>query len=383
MQMKKRIRVIVAPLDWGLGHATRCIPVITGLLNQGAEVIVAADGRAAHLLKEEFPQLTHVYLRGYHIHYSSMLNTVLSVTLQLPKMIFAVWRENIQLKKIIRKYEPDIVISDNRYGLWNRGFIPDHSDGERKKRRKVYSVFITHQLMVKCPKPLSFLEPFVHKAILYFLKRYDECWVPDVAGKENISGDLSHKYPMPGNAKYIGWLSRFHSMEKLQSNGIPKKYDLLVLLSGTEPLRTELENKLVSQIQKTNYRALLVGGITEEKQFRYHNNLTTISHLNSNELLTAMAESGTVICRSGYSSLMDLAATGSKAVLIPTPGQTEQEYLAEKLMQKKKYFSCPQKKFNLEEALNAAAGYGNLSAPKFETTIGEALETLVKKVIGY
>lgn len=360
---EKKIRVIVAPLDWGLGHATRCIPVIRELLKQGAEVVVAADGRAAHLLKEEFPELEQVRLRGYNIHYSSSLNTATSVALQIPKIIFAVVGEHFQLKKIIARYKPDAVISDNRYGLWNTG---------------TYSVFITHQLMVKCPKPFSFLEPLLHKIILSFVKRHDECWIPDVEQAENISGDLSHKYPLPTNAKFIGWLSRFSAANP---NGEKKKYDLLVMLSGTEPLRTELEKNLAEQIQRSNYKALMVGGVTEEKkQFIRQNNLTTVSYLNSNELLAAMTESETVICRSGYSSLMDLAATGKKAVLIPTPGQTEQEYLAEVLRKKKKYFSASQKKFKLDEALKASDNYNGVSEIKFETGISKAVETLLKKI---
>ena len=170
--MQEKKRVIVAPLDWGLGHATRCIPVIRELLRHDVEVIIAADGRAALLLKEEFPQLTHVHLSGYKVRYSSSFSMMLSMALQIPKIIFAIRREHSQLKKIIQQYQPQAIISDNRYGLWNK---------------KIYSVFITHQLMVKCPKPLSFLESILHRIILSYVNRYHECWIPDVDGEENIS----------------------------------------------------------------------------------------------------------------------------------------------------------------------------------------------------
>src|SRR5258706_272443 len=347
-------RVIVAPLDWGLGHAARCIPIIRELIKHDAEIIIAADGRGAILLKEEFPQLTHIYLKGYRVRYSSNLNTVMSIALQVPKIIFAVVREHVQLKKIIKEYKPDVIISDNRYGLWND---------------KTHSIFITHQLMVKCPKPISFLEPLLHKIIVSFIKRYDKSWIPDVAGEENISGDLSHKYPLPANAKYIGWLSRFNSEDKNEAPA--KKYDLLVLLSGTEPLRTELENNLAEQIQRSNQNALMVRGATEEqKEFSRRNNLTNVPYLGSKELFEMMRVSDTIICRPGYSSLMDLVATGKKAILIPTPGQTEQEYLAVELMKKKKYYSSSQKKFELDKALAASGNYNGLSEIKFVTTIG-------------
>jgi hypothetical protein len=335
------------------------------LMNRDTEVIVAADGRAAQLLREEFPQLTHVHLQGYNVRYSSFLSMPLAMMLQIPKLIFGIAKEHSQLKKIIKTYQPHAIISDNRYGLWNK---------------KIYSVFITHQLMVKCPKLLSFLEPLLHKTILSFVKRYRECWIPDIEGAGNISGDLSHKYPLPANAKYIGWLSRFNS----ENGTAEKKYDVLVLLSGTEPLRTELEKKLTEQIGRNPHRTLMVRGVTEEqKQFNNQNHSTTVSHLSSEEILTAMQQSDTIICRPGYSSLMDLAATGKKAVLIPTPGQTEQEYLAQELMKKKTYFSSSQKKFKLEEALNASQQYKGASEIKFETAIGKAVEGLLEKIRMY
>ena len=362
---EKKIRVIVAPLDWGLGHATRCIPIIRELLKQNAEVIIAADGRAAQLLKEEFPQLTHVHLDGYNVRYSSSFSMMLSMAFQIPKIIFAIRREHSQLKKIIQQYQPHAIISDNRYGLWNE---------------KIYSVFMTHQLMVKCPKPLSFLEPILHRIILSYVNRYHECWIPDVEGEENISGDLSHRYPLPSNAKYIGWLSRFNS----QNGTSEKKYDLLVLLSGTEPLRTELEKKLNEQISGTQHRTLIVRGVTEEqKQFNHVNHSTTVSYLSSEEIYAAMQQSDTVICRPGYSSLMDLAVTGKKAILIPTPGQTEQEYLAKELMKQKKYFSCSQKDFKLEEALKISENYNGRAETKFETSVSKAVESLLKKITAY
>ena len=271
----------------------------------------------------------------------------------------------IVLKKIIKEYQPHTIISDNRYGLWNK---------------KIHSVFITHQLMVKCPKPLSFLESILHRIILSYVNRYHECWIPDVEGEENISGDLSHRYPLPSNAKYIGWLSRFYS-----KNGTSeKKYDLLVLLSGTEPLRTKLEKKLREQIRGTQHCTLIVRGVTEEqKQFNHLNHLTTVSYLSSEEIYAAIRQSDTVICRPGYSSLMDLAAMGKKAILIPTPGQTEQEYLAKELMKKKKYFSSPQKDFKLEEALKISENYNGPAKTKFETSVSTAVEALLKKIRAY
>lgn len=360
--MEKRKKVLVAPLDWGLGHATRCIPIIKLLIESGAEVILAADGRAAQLLKEEFPELKHIHLKGYRIRYSKTFSMALMIAIQIPKIISSIIREHSDLKKIIRNEQPDIVISDNRFGLWNN---------------KIRSVFITHQLMVKCPSGLKFLEPLIHRIILRFVKKYNECWVPDIEGGKNLSGDLAHKFPLTSNIKFIGWLSRFDS-EKI--NSTEKKYDLLVLLSGTEPQRTVLENILTQQIQKTNHRALIVCGVTEEqKQFEHQNNLTIVSHLNSGELFTAIHESEIIICRPGYSTLMDLAATGKKAILIPTPGQTEQEYLSDELAKKNIFYSASQSKFMLADALKAVGATKNLEKEFFRSEPENSVIELLKK----
>ena len=359
--MERRKRIIVAPLGWGLGHATRCIPIIKLLIEKDGEVIIAGDGRAAQLLKEEFPTVKHIALRGYRIRYSKTFGMTFMIALQVPKIIFAIWREQIALRKIINEYNPDIIISDNRYGLWCK---------------KVKCVFIVHQLMVKCPLPLKFLEPLLHRIILFFVKKYDECWIPDVADEKNISGDLSHKYPLLANSKFIGWLSRFDSEKDISAE---IKYDLLVLLSGTEPQRTVLEKILSEQIQKTNYRSLIVRGVTEEKkQFGQQNNLTIVSYLNSRELFNAISESEIIICRPGYSTLMDLAATGKKAILIPTRGQTEQEYLAGELSQKNIFYSAAQKNFSFVDAMKTVTETKGFEKANFQSGMENAVNGLLK-----
>jgi len=158
------MRVLVAPLDWGLGHATRCIPVIKKLILQGNEVLIASDGKIEKLLKKEFPQLTFVFLQGYRVRYFSFLPMTFSMLLQLPKIAWRIFKEHRDLKKIIQHYRIDMVISDNRYGLWNK---------------KINSVFITHQLMIKSPRALKFLEPLMYRINKIFISKYDECRIPD------------------------------------------------------------------------------------------------------------------------------------------------------------------------------------------------------------
>jgi predicted glycosyltransferase len=229
--------------------------------------------------------------------------------------------------------------------------------------------------MVKCPPALKLLESILHRIILWFVKKYDECWIPDVEGTENLSGDLAHSHHLPANAKFIGWLSRFHSGQNISSQN---KYELLALLSGTEPQRTILEKILTEQIKNTTYKTLLVRGVTEEqKQFVHQNNLTIVPYLNSAELFSAMYDSEIIICRSGYSTLMDLAATGKKAILIPTPGQTEQEYLGKILSEKNTFSLRDQNHFVLDECIKLLQHTSGIKKERFRCHLEMAIQNLI------
>lgn len=332
------MKVLVAPLDWGLGHATRCIPIIQELLLQGDEVLIAADGNTRQLLKKEFPELKFISLRGYRINYSSILPMSLSMALQSPKILLRIFREHQELKKIIREHSIDAIISDNRYGLWNK---------------KIQSVFITHQVMIKCPPLLKFLEPLLYRINKYFISKYDNCWIPD--DEKNLSGDLSNQYTLPPNAKFIGTLSRWKK-EKIIST--EKKYDLLCIISGPEPHRNAFEKLLIKQLSNSDLKALIVCGKPGEQfETQINNRITIISHLESKKLLEAVAVSEKVICRAGYSGIMDLVAVKKDAVLVPTPGQTEQIYLARHLKERKIFYSTDQKNFNLIDSLNESKKY--------------------------
>ena len=188
--MQKQKRILICPLDWGLGHATRCIPIIRLLLAKNAEIIVAADAGPLALLKQEFPQLTFIQLKGYNIQYPKSGSMKVKMLLSIPKIVNGIKEEHEALDKIIDKHKIDIVISDNRYGCWSK---------------KIKSIFITHQLMIKAP----FGENVLHKKVLKYIDNYDECWVPDVADSVNLSGDLTHKYTIPKNTFFVGALSRF------------------------------------------------------------------------------------------------------------------------------------------------------------------------------
>lgn len=333
MPLQKRI--LIAPLNWGLGHATRCVPIIRLLIEKQHTVIITAEGRALEFLKQEFPELEFISLKGIAIEYPRKGSMALKMLVSLPKIMWGIYREHRLLKKIIAEKNIDVVISDNRFGIWNK---------------KVKSIFITHQLMIKSP----FAERLLHQLNLFFIKQYDECWIPDTTGLNNLSGDLSHKYPLPKNAFFIGHLSRFNS-----TTCIPEPvYDVMAIVSGPEPQRSVFENILIEQLEQSRLKAILVCGKTEAPQKREtKKNLEIISHLNTNEMQEAILKSKIIISRSGYSTLMDLAVLGKKAIFVPTPGQTEQEYLAEMLMQKKRSYFIKQSEFDLQKVLNHAEQY--------------------------
>ncbi len=318
--MSKKNKILFAPLNWGLGHATRCIPLIEEEITKGNEVIIAADGSPLTILQQRFPQCEFITFKGINIHYSRWM--ILSMLFQIPKILWGIYREHKELKKIIHSHKIDVVISDNRYGLWNTN---------------IHSVFITHQINIISP----FAEKTLFKINKWFIEKYDECWVPDYEGENNLSGDLSHpkneyyQKNFPKNIKYIGPQSRF---SKGNSN-VEKKYEIVGIVSGPEPQRTLFFEQVKNEFQKIEGKTLLISGkpsfniqsVSGRTSYSTFNNLEIVPHLHDNEFITALYSAKKIICRSGYSSIMDLHALGLKAEYIATPGQTEQEYLASRM----------------------------------------------------
>lgn len=305
--------ILVAPLNWGLGHAARCIPLIKKWERDGHRIYLAANGESYHLLHDEFPELPFLELPESSIRYSHSQSQVTAVLFQLPKLIYSVVREHFLLKKIVQAHAISVIVADNRFGLWNR-----HAK----------SLYITHQMMIKAPKNFRWTEPLLRLLHGWVISHFDECWIPDVAGKGNLSGDLSHKYPLPRHAQYIGWLSRFPVTDAHKPN---KHYHTLCLLSGPEPHRTLLEKSLIERFREVHEPTLMVRGKPSVHQERYSiGSIDIVSHLETHEMQAYILDTPSVICRSGYSTLMDLKALNKTATeLIPTPGQTEQLYLAE------------------------------------------------------
>jgi len=359
-QVKNQKRILVAPLDWGLGHATRCIPVIRELLEHGEDVVIGADGRIAELLKKEFPALEIIPLAGYRVNYSASLPMWLGMLVQAPRILLHIFAEHRQLKKMIREHRIDGVISDNRYGLWNKN---------------IDAVLITHQLFIQCPPALRFLEPVLRFINHALIRKFNHCWIPD--DERNLAGELSLQQPMPQHAQFIGLLSRW---KKNAKPGEVKKYEVMAIISGPEPHRTLFENLLVDEMKKSGRPSIVVRGKPEEQSDLQFSNVRIISHLDNEHLYHAIQDSGMVICRSGYSGIMDLVTIRRDAILVPTPGQTEQEYLANYLREKKIFYSENQKDFQLERALLLCHNYSVINFLGSSTRPLSAIADWAKKI---
>ncbi|KAA1244220.1 glycosyltransferase [Aquimarina sp. RZ0] len=333
-------KVLIAPLNWGLGHATRCIPIINALKDEGFEPVIASDGVALSLLKKEFPDLKTEELPSYNIEYAKKgSNFKLKILLNSPKIAHAITAEKKATKRILESDEFYGIISDNRLGV---------------RHKNVPSVFITHQLTVLSGKTTSISTKLHNK----YIKKFDVCWVPDMADDPNLSGELGHPKKSSIPVTYLGPLSRFNYQN------LPKQYDIMVLLSGPEPQRTMLEEKLLQEFERSDKKIVFVRGVIEDIHKTYvKNNITIHNYLTGSVLQNTINSSTIIISRSGYTTVMDLAKLKKKAFFIPTPGQFEQEYLAERLTINKLVPSCKQNEFTLKKLydINSYKGLSSFS----------------------
>jgi uncharacterized protein (TIGR00661 family) len=329
--------ILVAPLNWGLGHTTRCIPIINALIENGFNPILASDGIALALLKKEFPNLVTLELPSYNIEYAKKAsNFKWKLIKNSPKTINAILTEKKIVKKWIEEYNLSGIISDNRLGVHNK---------------KVPSVFITHQLTVLSGRTTWFSS----KMHQFFIRKFNECWVPDVKEIPNLTGKLGHLSKTNLKLKYIGILSR------LEKQDLPIVNDLMIILSGPEPQRTLLEDKLIFELNDYEGKVVFIKGKVEPEQTKTEQkNITYYNFMQTKELEKTFNESEIVLCRSGYTTIMDLVKLEKKAFFIPTPGQFEQEYLAKKLKNQGLVPTAKQDKFTMDDLLSVPLYQGLL-----------------------
>lgn len=317
--------ILVSPLNWGLGHATRCIPIINNLIKSGFNPILASDGASLALLKKEFPNLIALELPSYEVKYSrSGKHLRLKLTFSALKMLGAVRKEKRVTKRIIKEHNISGIISDNRFGVYSK-HIP--------------SVFMTHQLNVLSGTTTQ-LTSYIHQSLI---RKFDQCWIPDVYEKPNLSGFLGHLQKTKLDLRYLGAISRFEKKD------LEHSYDLSVILSGPEPQRSIFEEIITKELKNSDKKVVVVKGIIEDKQKSESiGNTTFYNFMQTTELEQLLNQSAMVLSRSGYTTVLDLARLEKKAFFVPTPGQTEQEYLAKKLKVQKIAPYATQEDFNIE-----------------------------------
>ena len=351
-------RVLVAPLDWGLGHAARCIPIIRQLIERKCQVYIASNGRSLELLKVEFPVLNFFELAPYDPVYPVSGAMAWKMASQLPKFIRTIGREHEQLEDIVREKKVDLVISDNRYGCWSA-----HTP----------SVFITHQSNILMPKRFGWLAGGIRFTNSQMIKKFSACWIPDLPGDRSLAGTLADVGNLNASIphRHIGILSRF-----VRSAPVEKQFDLLCIFSGPEPQRTVLEKIVINQVNTSGLRIAIVRGLPpHEKQDSLNVKAHVLSFASSAALQELLNVSDVVLARSGFSTVMDLAKLGKKAIFIPTPGQTEQEYLASQLLKRGIAYAVEQNGFDLKRAWGASSAYKGFDPfPADHTLLTSALE---------
>lgn len=353
--------ILIAPLDWGLGHTTRCVPIIRHLLAQKCRVIFAGNDRQQTFIAHIFPHISFENLPGYSVRYSSRHLTT-GLIAQLPRLHRVIRSEHSWLLRLAAAERIDGIISDNRYGLWHPG-IP--------------SVILTHQAQIRTGAG-NWADHLVRRAHYTYLARFDACWLVDRPGNDNLGGTLSHPGTLPRKARYVGWLSQFE-----RSSGSPvHKNHLLVLLSGPEPHRTALADMLWDGACRLNIPVVFIEGEASARRSAIPAHITHYPLVAGEALQRLLEGASLVVCRSGYSTLMDLILLQLNAILIPTPGQTEQEYLAKYMMERKVFFAAPQQGFDLIKAMEQATVYPAAALPGdvVNTEFGETLQQWVQSL---
>lgn len=330
-------KALVAPLNWGLGHASRCIPLIHELAKRGIEIIVAGDYPSLSVIENELPQIRIIKVNSPTPKYHAGKFMWLSLLKFLPVFLFYVVNEHRWLKKNCNTEKYDLIISDNRYGMFHR---------------RIYSIFIGHQIHINLPGPLRFLSFPVTLINRLAIQQFDACWIPDYEDRsKSLAGNLSRIKQKNNLYTYIGPLSRFSGINMPDKKAT---YQIVCILSGPEPQRTMLEKILISQLKKhPHIKSVIMRGLPQsgEKLPSLPGHIKSLNYASTNEMLNYVAAAEVIVCRAGYTSIMDLAALNKPAILVPTTGQPEQEYLAGYLKSKRKFVVYPQSKLNILEGL--------------------------------
>jgi hypothetical protein len=356
----KPANILICPLEWGLGHAARMIPLAKRLHEMNNNIFIGSGEKHLALFSAEMDGIKRIFFPGFRPVYSRYLPQYLVMLFQTPRLLYHIIREHSGLKKIIKEHSIDIIISDNRFGLWNKN---------------INCVYVTHMPLIPLPKGLKFLEftgVFLHR---FIIKKYNYCYIPDLPGEVNLSGRLSHSIRLPDNIRFIGILSRFNSPGLVRKHVRPVFPHNTVILSGPEPQRGLLKQRLVRLLKEKNpVTVILEGNPGKSGERTDAGNIICISHLPASEMKKMVTGSELIIARSGYTSIMDLVSLNCTALLVPTPGQTEQEYLAEYLSGKGWFDTVTQRGLNEEVKMRS-------DCPAFPSSLIEESRMLLNKAL--
>ncbi len=320
--------ILLSPLDWGLGHAARMVPVIDYFLKAGYKVVVLASGKGYHFYKKRYKKLDIRRIPAFRLRYGKgRLGFGLMLPVVTLKFSLNFFVDRIVSRFYCRRFSPQMVISDNRYGI-------------RCRRGK--SIVIAHHLNIILSG--RFLRYLVRRINCLFIKAFDELWIPDNETLD-LSGGLSHNFKCNVKKRYIGLLSRFEHYS-CQQDGT---YDIVAIVSGLEPQRSMLVRQLTQIFSQSSYSVWLLSGKPEDSASVNLHNITVLPHAADQDFCRYVKGAKYVIARAGYSTLMDLVSLERTALIIPTPGQTEQEYLADYLHGKRLFFAVRQEDFSIKK----------------------------------
>ncbi len=373
------MKVLVAPLDWGLGHATRCVPVIREFLRKGAEVEIAVVKANAAFFREVFPEVRQRIAPGYNIVYPKHGFNMAFWLLKKSSHLNAVIRyEHRYAEEMVERHGYDIIVSDNRFGFYST---------------KAHCVYMTHQRRIAFPAAFSALEGVGIRWHNSVMKHFDEVWVPDEERFNGYAGSLSHVAGCPVPLKFVGLLSRFADLdasngpdcegETVKAREGRTDQNVLAVVSGVEPARTLFETELRDILSQIPGNHVMVLGKPQKGQCTWtEGNIEFHNHLPTEEFARAVKNADWVVSRGGYSTVMDMAFLGARCIFVPTPGQYEQVSLAKELASSGYAVHIPAQEFSLKSLKKAFQARVALPKPPRGNVLRDTVEDLLERVSG-
>ena len=389
------MKILVAPLDWVLGHATRCVPIVKEFLRQGAEVELAVVKANAGFFREVFPELRQRVAPGYNVVYPKYGFNMALWLLKNSAHLNAVMRyEKRYAEEMVERHGYDVLFSDNRFAFFSK---------------KAYSVYMTHQRRIAFPPAVAALEGVGVRWHRARMRNFDEVWVPDVEAAPGYAGALSHLPALRGErasrgvggapaVRFVGPLSRFDEIagslkagslnaHELPAGGLKAgslnagKYRVVAVISGVEPARTQFENRLRDILRDVPGEHLMILGKPQAPRRHWtEGNIEFVTHLPTGEFARAVRDADWVISRGGYSTVMDMAYLGAKCIFVPTPGQYEQVVLARALATAGYAVNIPANRLSVESLLDAFKGNVALPRPQQAGVLENAVKDLFSRV---